>query len=76
MVMVGAARDEWRLFTAMPGFPAPEDDAPLRQFLAGRIDDPEIVISAYRAAREARGEAADATALFAAIETDRVFRKE
>ena len=73
-VMVGAARDEWRLFTAMPGFPAPDDDAALRQFLAGRIDDPDPVISAYRSAREGRGEAADAAALFAAIETDRVFR--
>ena len=73
-VMVGAARDEWKLFMAMPGFPAPNDDAALRQFLAGRIDDPETVISAYRSAREGRGEAADAAALFAAIETDRVFR--
>lgn len=73
-VMVGAARDEWRLFTAMPGFPAPGDDAALRQFLAGGIDDPETVIATYRSAREGRSEAADAAALFAAIETDRVFR--
>lgn len=73
-VMVGAARDEWRLFTAMPGFPAPQDDAALRQFLAGSINDPETVISAYRSAREGRGEAADPATLFSAIETDRVFR--
>ena len=73
-VMVGATRDEWKLFTAMPGFPAPDDDAALEQFLAGRIDDPRTVISAYRSAREGRGEAADASTLFAAIETDRVFR--
>ncbi|MDE0371057.1 MAG: hypothetical protein OXI73_00715 [Rhodospirillales bacterium] len=32
------------------------------------------MISAYRSAREARGEATDAAALFAAIETDPVFR--
>ncbi len=73
-VMVGATRDEWKLFTAMPGFPAPDNDAALGQFLAGRIDDPQAVISAYRSAREGRGEAADAATLFAAIETDRVFR--
>ncbi len=72
-VMVGATRDEWKLFTAMPGFPAPDGDA-LQQFLAGRIDDPETVISAYRSAREGRGDAVDAATLFAAIETDRVFR--
>ena len=73
-VMVGAARDEWRLFTAMPGFPPPQDDAALLELLAGRIDDPKAVISAYRSAREGRGEAADAATLFSAIETDRVFR--
>ena len=72
--MVGAARDEWRLFTAMPGFPAPEDDAALQQALAGRIDNPGAVIAAYRSAREGRGEAADPGTLFSAIETDRVFR--
>ena len=32
------------------------------------------MISAYRSAREGRGEAADAGTLFSAIETDRVFR--
>jgi para-nitrobenzyl esterase len=73
-VMVGAARDEWRLFTAMPGFPSQMDDATLEQVLAPSIDDPAGVIAAYRAAREARGENADAGTLFAAIETDRIFR--
>jgi para-nitrobenzyl esterase len=73
-VMVGAARDEWKLFTAMPGFPTQMEDSTLEQVLASRIDDPAAVISAYRAAREARGEEADASALYAAIETDRIFR--
>jgi para-nitrobenzyl esterase len=73
-VLVGATRDEWKLFTAMPGFEVAHDDASLCAFLEARIDDPGRVIEAYRSARAARGEASDAGALFAAIETDRVFR--
>lgn len=73
-VMVGAARDEWKLFTAMPGFEAQFDDASLQQVLSARMEEPEPVMNAYRQARVVRGEATDANALFAAIETDRIFR--
>jgi len=73
-VMVGSTKDEWKLFTAMPGFEANFDDATLEGLLGMRISDPGKVIDAYRQARESRGEASDANALFAAIETDRIFR--
>ncbi|MEJ2087119.1 MAG: carboxylesterase family protein, partial [Gammaproteobacteria bacterium] len=73
-VMVGATRDEWRLFGALPGMEANHDDASLEAFLGQRVSDPRRVMDAYRTAREGRGEASDANALFAAIETDRVFR--
>ena len=73
-LMVGATRDEWRLFLSMSGFEVRFDDATLEQALAARIDHPRRVIGAYRSAREARGDATDANALFAAIETDRIFR--
>ena len=73
-VMVGAARDEWKLFTAMPGFEIKLDDTSLEVLLASRISDPARVMKGYREARQARGEPADANALFAAIETDRIFR--
>jgi para-nitrobenzyl esterase len=73
-VMVGSTRDEWKLFTAMPGFTVNFDDATLEAMLAARISDPAKVIQTYRQARDSRGEASDANALFAAIETDRIFR--
>ncbi len=73
-VMVGATRDEWRLFLSMAGFDVQFDDATLEQALAARIDDPQRIIDVYRSVREARGDASDANALFAAIESDRVFR--
>ena len=73
-VMVGATRDEWRLFLSMAGFKVQFDDASLELALASRSDDPRRIVDAYRAARETRGDATDPNALFAAIETDRVFR--
>ena len=73
-VLVGATRDEWKLFTSMPGFEVALDDATLAGALSTHIEEPEKVIDAYRAARDARGEASDANTLFAAIETDRIFR--
>jgi para-nitrobenzyl esterase len=74
-VLVGATRDEWRLFTAMPGFTMNGlDDTALAAVLARNIDDPAAMIGRYREAREARGEVADAAALYAAIESDRIFR--
>ena len=73
-VMVGAARDEWRLFMSMPGFKVQFDDATLQMALGAHIDEPQPVIEAYRSARAARGEAIDANTLYGAIETDRIFR--
>ncbi|MDE0367030.1 MAG: carboxylesterase/lipase family protein [Gammaproteobacteria bacterium] len=73
-LMVGATRDEWRLFLSMPGFEVKLDDATLEQVLGATIGDPQAVIGAYRSARAARGDATDANSLFAAIETDRIFR--
>lgn len=73
-LMVGAARDEWQLFTSMPGFEIQLDDAKLETVLSANISEPRKVIDRYREARTARGQKADANALFAAIETDRIFR--
>ncbi len=73
-IMVGATRDEWRLFTSMRGFEVNFDDAMLEGALSMRMEDPAKVISAYRDARIARGQAAEPNDLFAAIETDRIFR--
>ena len=73
-IMVGATKDEWRLFTSMPGFEVEFDDEALEQFLSTNIDEPGRVIDTYRDAREGRGESATANDLFAAIETDRIFR--
>ena len=73
-VMVGATRDEWRLFTSMQGFDVNFDDAMLEGALGMKMDDPAKVIAAYKDARTARGQAAEPNDLFAAIETDRIFR--
>ncbi len=73
-VMVGATRDEWRLFTSMEGFEVNLDDAMLEGALGMRIDEPAKVIAAYKEARSARGQDAAPNDLFAAIETDRIFR--
>ncbi|MEL0048969.1 MAG: carboxylesterase family protein, partial [Gammaproteobacteria bacterium] len=73
-LLVGATRDEWRLFTAMGGFPVEFDETLLETVLGMRISDPAKVISTYREARSARGLGVTPLDLFAAIETDRVFR--
>jgi para-nitrobenzyl esterase len=73
-VLVGAARDEWKLFTAMPGFAVDLDEAALIAALSAHVPDPQPIIDAYRQARQARGQAAGPTDLFNAIETDRIFR--
>jgi len=73
-VMVGATRDEWKLFSAMPGFDVDLDDATLIAGLGAHTDEPEKLVHTYRESRAARGQDTSANALFAAIETDRVFR--
>ena len=73
-VMVGATRDEWRLFMSMPGFEVQLDDASLQQALGAHVDEPRPIIDAYRSARAARGDTTGANTLYGAIETDRIFR--
>jgi para-nitrobenzyl esterase len=73
-ILSGATRDEWRLFTAMPGFNVELTDDSLSAALAESIDEPATVIDTYREARKARGESITANDLHAAIETDRIFR--
>jgi para-nitrobenzyl esterase len=74
-VMVGATRDEYRLFSLMDPRSASLDDAGLqrrvRRFLeASRV---EPLIAAYRTSRSGRGEPSAPSDLFAAVETDRFF---
>ncbi len=74
-VLVGATRDEWRLFTAMPGVaPIDLDDEGLTKLVGRRVPEAERVIECYRDARASRGDSVDPVSLFATIETDRVFR--
>ncbi len=73
-VLVGVTRDEWRLFTAMPGFTEAFNDKGLMQALSINVEEPNTLVEAYREARGARGEAVDPTSLYAAIETDRTMR--
>jgi para-nitrobenzyl esterase len=75
-VLAGTTRDEWKLFVMMDPEVRTLDDAKLR----GRVgrDVPEVdadeLVSVYREARRARGEATAPLDLFAAIQTDRAFR--
>ena len=73
-VFVGAARDEWKLFTSMAPSDTQLDDAVLAEILSVNIDEPAAIIEAYREARLTREEDTSPIALFEAIETDRIFR--
>jgi len=74
-LLVGATRDEWRLFTSMAGlFLSDFDEDLLQTVLSTRISDPANVINSYKEIRSARGQGVAPADLFAAIETDRVFR--
>ena len=55
-VMVGATRDEWKLFSAMPGFDYELDDAALIAAMSANTDDPQKLVDSYREARDARGQ--------------------
>ena len=70
-VLVGATRDEWRLFAMMDPASRQLDEAGLRKRLEARVPGHEDrILGAYREARPGESPAE----LFAAIESDRLFR--
>jgi len=74
-VMVGAAAHEWLLFSAMDPAAASLDDAHLKARVSGRVgSSADALIAGYRNLLASRGEPHDPLSVFAAIETDRVFR--
>jgi para-nitrobenzyl esterase len=74
-VMVGAAAHEWLLFTAMDPAAATLDEGHLQARVSGRVgSSAETLIGGYRELLASRGEPYDPLSIFAAIETDRVFR--
>jgi hypothetical protein len=74
-VMVGAAAHEWLLFTAMDPAAATLDDNHLKARVSGRVgSSAEALIYGYKQLLASRGEPHDPLSVFAAIETDRVFR--
>lgn len=74
-LMVSHTRDETTVFAmAMAADAIPQNDDDLQQFLAKVGLDGDAMIPAYRAARQARGEAADTWALWIALQTDRLIR--
>ena len=75
-VMVGTTLEEWKLFSAFDPAARSLDRAGLSARMRKRLtaDLAEPLIAAYEAARARRQAAIDPPELFAAIETDRVFR--
>ena len=75
-VMVGSNLEEWKLFSAFDPSTRELDRARLSARTRKRLtaDLAEPLIAAYEAARARREAAIDPPELFAAIETDRVFR--
>jgi len=74
-VMVGAAAHEWLLFSAMDPAAATLDDGHLKARVSGRVgSSAEALITGYKDLLASRGEPHDPLSVFAAIETDRVFR--
>ncbi len=74
-VMVGATAHEWLLFTAMDPAAATLDDNHLKARVSGRVgSSADALIVGYKQLLASRGEPHDPLSVFAAIETDRVFR--
>ncbi len=74
-VMVGAAAHEWLLFSAMDPAAASLDHSHLKARVSGRVgSSAEALIAGYEKLLASRGEPNDPLSIFAAIETDRVFR--
>jgi para-nitrobenzyl esterase len=74
-VLVGATRDEWRLFGLMDPQMAGLDEDGLRRRVGRYLgnDKAEALIGAYRSSRQALGEPCAPSDLLAAVETDRIF---
>lgn len=74
-LLTGTNRDEMKLFSLL-GQSADLDDAVLRARLGAILPDQdgERVVEIYRSARTARGEPAEASELWSAIQTDSFFR--
>jgi para-nitrobenzyl esterase len=74
-VLVGAAAHEWLLFSAMDPAAASLDDGHLRARVSARVgSSADAIVGGYRELLASRGEPHDPLSIFAAIETDRVFR--
>jgi para-nitrobenzyl esterase len=74
-VLVGAAAHEWLLFSAMDPAASSLDDGHLRARISARVgSSADALIGGYRELLTSRGEPHDPLSIFAAIETDRVFR--
>jgi para-nitrobenzyl esterase len=75
-VMVGSTLEEWKLFSAIERAVQQMDKNGLRARMAKRLtsDFADSVIETYESARARRGDPTTAPELFAAIETDRIFR--
>lgn len=75
-VLVGSTLEEWKLFAGMDPAIFTLDDARLAKRLGSRMEArrAKLLIDRYRKARLERGAEASAAELFAALETDRVFR--
>jgi para-nitrobenzyl esterase len=75
-VMAGATLEEWKLFTLLDPSLMQLDRRGLGARLGHRLEPEaaDLVIDTYENARAARGDSTAIADLFAAIETDRVFR--
>jgi hypothetical protein len=71
----GATAHEWLLFSAMDPAAASLDHNHLKARVSGRVgSSAEALIAGYEKLLASRGEPNDPLSIFAAIETDRVFR--
>lgn len=74
-VLVGAAAHEWLLFSAMDPAAATLDRSHLKARVSSRVgSSADALIDGYSNLLASRGEPNDPLSIFAAIETDRVFR--
>ncbi len=76
-VLVGSTVDEWKLLIAGDEAVWKMDDAALLRRLGHLVPEQHVgqLVASYRSSREKRGVAVTPVELFAAIQTDRVFRQ-
>jgi len=74
-VMVGATRDEWKLFSMLDPGVASMDEAGLIQRFEGKIPEDRVqaLIKAYQDAAEKQGSEISFGGIFDAIQTDKMF---